>query len=195
MQIDATQRCSSSKELLDSLFAKADVNGDKTLSIDEFSALLNNLLTNNLPASDSASASDEETQEKAAAKAAAFSDFDSDADGKISEAEMKAGLDSLAKALTEAVAAHNAGNSISLVELLFGKGDPNPSKSDSDKVAGISVSRTEEAPDRDNNGIDDSTESIDTRNQRLQQWMLDAFASQFSVSAASLNTSTVALAA
>ncbi len=189
MSVGAVGSCQGpSQAWRDKMFAKADTDGDKKLSLDEFTALTQKMGSGKgAPPPDAAGATDKPDA------AAMFKSFDTDGDGSLSQTELDSGFDAIHEAMASAVKKHKSGDSGSLIDMLFGKND-DPSSTD-DATSGItSASDTTDSPFTDDStsstsssasdlsSSSDSSSGLDTSTMRLQQWMLDAFSSQFNVS-------------
>ena len=167
----------------DKIFKTADTDGDGKLSADEFSALTKKMESRRGPPppdSSDASATDATAKPDAATL---FKSFDTDGDGSLSETELDTGMQSLHQAMADAVKKHKSGDSESLTDMLFGK-PTDDGVTDSTSTTGVdgTSSSTSSSSTDDASSDASKTSSFSTDTMRLQQWMLDAFSSQFNVS-------------
>jgi Ca2+-binding EF-hand superfamily protein len=169
----------------DKMFKKADTDGDGKISADEFAAF-----TQKMESRKGTSSADATGAAGAVAKpdaATLFKSFDTDGSGSLSESELTTGMKRLHQSTAHAVKQHKSGDSEQLMDMLFGN-STDGSATDSTSVADISSalgsSSSSDGSSTGNATSNSSTNnsSLSTDTMRLQQWMLDAFSSQFNVS-------------
>jgi Ca2+-binding EF-hand superfamily protein len=164
----------------DKMFKKADTDGDGKISADEFAAF-----TQKMESRKGTSSADATGAAGAVAKpdaATLFKSFDTDGSGSLSESELTTGMKRLHQSTAHAVKQHKSGDSEQLMDMLFGNStDGGVTDSTSAAgVAGTSASTSSTGNPASISSTNNSSLSTDT--MRLQQWMLDAFSSQFNVS-------------
>ena len=197
MQIGSSTQGVTAQDLQSQLFASADTNGDNSLSLDEFLTMMKNATAS--AAVDSATATDPNATATTAATDA-FKAFDTNGDGKLSQAELTSGLDSVAKKFADAISQYvGSGNGSSLIDLMFGTPTASDSSSSTTNANGATTavsgtasatttalphSATSNDGDADDatgsgSGSTDSTAAI--QKQRELQWYASAFSSQYNV--------------